>query len=168
MLEIGNVSLNTEVEPAIGLLTAGHRDTWFQAYSQLRQLDEKNIENFEMIEAALFTICLDDHSSSKNKDESHLQFFHNRNAHNRWFDKCVQIIVQSNGRAGVSGEHSAVDAVVPGKLFESMLARFDSFNLASRPSTPRVPRQVFHRLLKFLGRPMNLSKVSFLTPNQLL
>jgi carnitine O-acetyltransferase len=40
------------------------------------------------------------------------------NAHNRWFDKAVTLIVESNTRAGAMGEHSPVDALVPSIVAE--------------------------------------------------
>lgn len=72
----------------------------------------------------MFVVCLDDNSMPKNIDFSHKQFFHNNNGRNRWFDKCVQIIVASSGRAGCNGEHTPADAVVPGKLFEYVIEKY--------------------------------------------
>lgn len=123
MFEIGESSLSTAAQPPIGVLTAGHRDNWYNAYTHLNEISETNQENFKAIEDGLFMLCLDDYSAPKNLDMSHLQMFHNHDAHNRWFDKCVQLIVSSNGRAGVNGEHSPVDAVVPGRMFEFVLSQ---------------------------------------------
>jgi hypothetical protein len=58
----------------------------------------------KVIQSALFAVCLDDSGVKKNKDESHQQIFHNYTASNRWFDKSLQIIVTSSGRAGLNGE----------------------------------------------------------------
>ena len=58
----------------------------------------------QIIQSALFAVCLDDAGVKKNKDESHQRIFHNHNASNRWFDKSLQVIVSSSGRAGVNGE----------------------------------------------------------------
>jgi carnitine O-acetyltransferase len=101
LLEIGRDSLSSDRQLPIGLLTAGHRDNWFEAY---QKISKTNKDNLETINSALFAVCLDDHSTKRNINESHQQFFHNKNAHNRWFDKCIQIIVCSSGRAGVNGE----------------------------------------------------------------
>lgn len=67
-------------------------------------MSARNAENFEVIRNALFVLCLDDHSAPANLDKAHLQFFHNNGAKNRWFDKAIQLIVASNGRAGINGE----------------------------------------------------------------
>lgn len=36
-----------------------------------------------------------------------------RGGHNRWFDKALTIVVEPNGRAGIMGEHSPCDALIP-------------------------------------------------------
>lgn len=41
-----------------------------------------------------------------------------RPAHNRWYDKALNIIVESNTRAGALGEHSPCDALVPSIVME--------------------------------------------------
>ncbi|KND04986.1 uncharacterized protein SPPG_00670 [Spizellomyces punctatus DAOM BR117] len=119
---VGEDSLHTAPESGIGILTAGHRDTWFKAHARLSSLSKRNVENFNIINDALFAVCLDDHAVSKNIDVSHHQIFHNFNARNRWFDKAMQLIVSSNGRAGVNGEHTPADAVIPGKIFDFILS----------------------------------------------
>lgn len=47
--------------------------------------------------------------------------FHGQEARNRWFDKSIQLIVENNGRAGVNGEHSPVDAIIPFNAFNHVL-----------------------------------------------
>ena len=37
-------------------------------------------------------------------------------AGNRWFDKALSIFVETNGRAGMMGEHSPCDALLPCEL----------------------------------------------------
>ncbi|KAJ2993166.1 hypothetical protein HDV02_002606 [Globomyces sp. JEL0801] len=101
--------------PLVGVLTAGDRDTWADAYNELSKHPE-NVSNFEIINDALFAVCLDDYSTLKNIDVCHLQLFHNFDATNRWFDKSLQLIVASSGRAGFNGEHTPTDAVVPGTV----------------------------------------------------
>lgn len=36
-----------------------------------------------------------------------------RGGHNRWFDKALSVVVEPNGRAGIMGEHSPCDALIP-------------------------------------------------------
>lgn len=40
---------------------------------------------------------------------------------NRWFDKAVSVLVETNGRAGIMGEHSPVDALIPSIAVEYVL-----------------------------------------------
>lgn len=42
---------------------------------------------------------------------------------NRWFDKGISLIVEPNGRAGMMGEHSPVDALVPSIVADYSLAQ---------------------------------------------
>lgn len=44
------------------------------------------------------------------------------NGHNRWFDKCMTINVESNSRASVMGEHSPCDALIPSIIADYVLA----------------------------------------------
>ncbi|KAJ3219356.1 hypothetical protein HDU67_001575 [Dinochytrium kinnereticum] len=112
---IAHDSKGTTPQPPVGVLTAGHRDTWFKAYELLTKSDV-NVQTLEKIKTSLFAVCLDDHSISGHVDDTHQQIFHNFNAHNRWFDKSIQVVVLSNGRAGVNGEHTPSDAVIPGNV----------------------------------------------------
>ncbi|KAI8918627.1 acyltransferase ChoActase/COT/CPT [Powellomyces hirtus] len=120
---VGEDSLHSTREPAVGILTAGHRDTWQKAHEELRKISDTNVDNLDIINDALFAVCLDNRSLSKNLDVSHRQIFHNNDASNRWFDKAMQLIVAPNGRAGVNGEHTPADAVIPGKIFDFILSR---------------------------------------------
>lgn len=45
-----------------------------------------------------------------------------RDGHNRWFDKCLSVSVESNTRASVNGEHSPCDALIPSIVADYMLA----------------------------------------------
>ncbi|CAO3625399.1 unnamed protein product [Cunninghamella blakesleeana] len=91
----------------IGVLTSEHRDTW----AKIRKSLESDSQN-----AAIITV----HS---NLDVAHCNICHGNAAHNRWFDKNVQVIVETNGAAGVNGEHSPIDAVVPLRIIDDVLLR---------------------------------------------
>ncbi|KAI8805662.1 acyltransferase ChoActase/COT/CPT [Cladochytrium replicatum] len=119
--EVGADSLQSTPQPPIGILTGGHRDNWATAYEHLSKLSKQNESNLQIIKDALFVLCLDDHSFKRNIDISHKQWFHNGDARNRWFDKAIQLVVASSGRAGVNGEHTPADAVAPGMIFDQMV-----------------------------------------------
>ncbi|KAI7890266.1 acyltransferase ChoActase/COT/CPT [Mucor mucedo] len=138
-------------QPAVGLLTTEHRDTW----GPIRESMEKqtlNAQSLKNIDDSIFVFCLDDYSSPLDLDLSHRNIFHGRNGRNRWFDKALQFIVENNGRAGINGEHSPADAVIPSRIVEDVLTRepiVDSMSAAaiSNLEKPKVLQwQVSHEL----------------------
>ena len=44
--------------------------------------------------------------------EAQARFLFHGSTHNRWFDKCVNLVVSSSGAVGANVEHSALDATV--------------------------------------------------------
>ncbi|KAJ3018681.1 UNVERIFIED_CONTAM: hypothetical protein HDU68_011024 [Siphonaria sp. JEL0065] len=108
-----------ERQAPVSVLTGGHRDTNFKGYSRLQSLSQQNAQNLELIRTSLFAVCLDTKGGYKTlPEETHGQIFHNYDGYNRWFDKALQLIVLPNGRAGVNGEHTPTDAVIPGRLMD--------------------------------------------------
>ncbi|KAJ1532634.1 Carnitine O-acetyltransferase mitochondrial, partial [Nowakowskiella sp. JEL0078] len=101
---IGRNCLETEPEPSIGALTSANRRQWFKAQAKISKLSPQNEQNLKDISEALFFVCLDDSAQRGNHNISHLQFSHNFDASNRWFDKNLQLIVASSGRAGANTE----------------------------------------------------------------
>ncbi|RUS28876.1 acyltransferase ChoActase/COT/CPT [Jimgerdemannia flammicorona] len=115
-----NALPNLALQPPVGILTSEHRDTWARFRASLAR-DPGNVRSLEAIDTSLFVLCLDDYASADDMDIAHRNLFHGRNARNRWFDKSMQFIVESNGRGGVNGEHSPADAVIPCKIFDEFL-----------------------------------------------
>ncbi|KAF9152606.1 hypothetical protein BG015_005003 [Linnemannia schmuckeri] len=110
-----------EQQAAIGVLTSENRDTWAKARQTLLGLSPLNHASLASIDQSLFMICLDDYSSDRDIDVSHHNIFHAGNAHNRWFDKSMQFIFENNGRAGINGEHTPADAVIPGRILDELV-----------------------------------------------
>ncbi|KAG0303987.1 hypothetical protein BGZ98_006057 [Dissophora globulifera] len=110
-----------EKQSAVGVLTSDNRDTWAKARQTMLGLSPLNHASFNSINNALFVICLDDYSSDRDIDVSHLNIFHAGDAHNRWFDKSMQFIFENNGRAGINGEHTPADAVIPGRILDELV-----------------------------------------------
>nr|CAG8564833.1 11735_t:CDS:10 [Entrophospora candida] len=111
---------SSKLQAPVGLLTGEHRDTWATAR---KTLEMNNKQNFETIDKALFSVSLDDYSVDSDISVSHNNLFHGFDGRNRWFDKAVQVILQSNGRGGINGEHSPSDAVIPGKMMDYIVSR---------------------------------------------
>ncbi|KAF8982110.1 Carnitine O-acetyltransferase mitochondrial [Entomortierella lignicola] len=116
---VNNLPQNEKQEP-IGVLTSENRDIWAKARNTLLGLSPLNHASLSSIDNALFVICLDDYSSDRDIDISHHNIFHAGNAHNRWFDKSMQFIFENNGRAGINGEHTPADAVIPGRILDEV------------------------------------------------
>ena len=80
------------------------------------------------IEDGILIISLDSHTHittdpTASDSESHLHNIRSGpNARNRWFDKGTTVVVENNGRAGMTGEHSPVDALVPSIVADYSLA----------------------------------------------
>lgn len=118
------VNNTQEKQAAIGVLTSENRDTWAKARQTLLGLSPLNHASLAAIDNSLFVICLDDYSSDRDIDKSHHNIFHAYNAHNRWFDKSMQFIFESNGRAGINGEHTPADAVIPGRILDELVKKY--------------------------------------------
>jgi carnitine O-acetyltransferase len=136
--EASKESIESPALVPVGLITAGHRDTCYEGYSLLSKTPI-NAESLKLIKKSQFIVCLDAHSCSKNLDISHHQIFHNFNAENRWFDKAIQLVVASNGRAGVNGEHTPADAVIPGRMMDFIVSKEAAPIDDSRASPSRMP-----------------------------
>ncbi|EKM58277.1 uncharacterized protein PHACADRAFT_26793 [Phanerochaete carnosa HHB-10118-sp] len=121
-----------DVAVPISVLSADHRDRWTENYAHLLTLSPQNRDNLTAINHSIIGLSLDNYTytlpsqpphgplpppDSAEEVEAHL---HNiRSSHtahpgrNRWHDKPLTLIVESNTRAGAMGEHSPVDALVP-------------------------------------------------------
>jgi carnitine O-acetyltransferase len=99
-------------------------------------LSDQNRSSFDAIETAMFTISLDPYTlppftnSAQSPDEFKKPVLdaHVRNTSsgmnglNRWFDKSLTVSVESNGRAGMNGEHSPCDALIPSIIVDYVVA----------------------------------------------
>ncbi|KAF4597238.1 hypothetical protein EYR40_007690 [Pleurotus pulmonarius] len=129
-----------EKAPRIGALSADERDKWAANLSHLLSVSEQNKRTHESIVHSLIGLSLDDttHSLHRSPDalppslssasssfdpthpsqlelDAHLHTIRSTTANvsNRFFDKAYTIIVDPSARAGATGEHSPVDALVP-------------------------------------------------------
>ncbi|KAL3268433.1 hypothetical protein HHI36_007544 [Cryptolaemus montrouzieri] len=110
---------------SFGILTSHKRDKWAGIYKHMYNLPD-NEYLLQMIEKALFVVCIDDASPIKAYSEEErvldacLNGFHghgpNINGGNRWNDKTLQFFIGREGSSGIIFEHSTVDALPLGKL----------------------------------------------------
>lgn len=102
--------------PAVGALTTENRDIWTDAREVLLKAHPSNAAALKAIEASSFVVCLDD-AAPVTLEERSRQYWHGDGA-NRWFDKPAQFIVNDNGTAGFTGEHSMMDGTTTQRLNE--------------------------------------------------
>ncbi len=115
----------------VGVLSSDSRDQWAQTREHLLSLSPVNRASVRSIETSLFCLTLDttvlplpadfpappSASSSLWVDAlARNTSGAGRGGHNRWFDKSLTLVVEPNGRAGLNGEHSPVDALIPSIL----------------------------------------------------
>ena len=94
-------------------------------------------EALKKLESGALMLCLDDEEPVSRRQCGEL-FLHGgiKSGCNRWFDKSIQIICTSNGKAGLQGEHSMMDGM-PMVAFADHLVRTTYADASSRsgPST---------------------------------
>lgn len=135
----------------VGVLTVDDRDTWAKAREHLLSSQE-NAASLRDVEDSLFIVCIDSsnvglpqghppppHQASPASVDAHARNTSGaaRSGHNRWFDKALTVTVEPNGRAGVMGEHSPCDALIP-----SIVGDFAAAEPAPAPGTPFPPPKV--------------------------
>nr|XP_018260190.1 carnitine acetyltransferase [Kwoniella dejecticola CBS 10117]OBR82348.1 carnitine acetyltransferase [Kwoniella dejecticola CBS 10117] len=117
----------------VGVLTADERDNWTKNREHLVLLSPENRSTLNSISSSLIALSLDPYTlpSTPSNDPLRLPSVDAQvrntasgiaGAQNRWFDKAVSIMVETNGRAGIMGEHSPVDALIPSIVGEYVLA----------------------------------------------
>ncbi len=97
-------------EPAIGAMTAMNRTPWAVVRQGIAASSEKNAQSLELLDSALFVVCLDD--SAPTDWETASQNMLHGDGCNRWFDKPLQLIFTENGYGGINVEHVGVDGFV--------------------------------------------------------
>lgn len=133
----------------VGACSGDGRDEWTAAREHLLSLGEQNKSTIKAIEDCLFVVSLDAHtlkstsyaSSSTTRDSPDLEA-HILNAsvgagngRNRWWDKGISISVESNGRGGMLGEHSPVDALIPSIVCDYVLAEHTNGAPLAQPTS---------------------------------
>lgn len=132
--------------PGVGVLTSNERDAWAKAREHLIVSSSVNAASVRDIEDSLFAVCLDSsnvglphnhppppHKASPASVDAHARNTSGaaRSGHNRWYDKALTLTLEPNGRAGMMGEHSPCDALIP-----SIVADFAAAEPCPAPGTP--------------------------------
>lgn len=111
LTEITNLLTSDSDPPVtkIGGLTSLDRDTWSDVRDWILKTHKNpNAQSLDDIEAAILLVCLE--SSRPMTDEECMRDVFYGSVTSRWWDKSIQVTVCANGVAGITFEHSPVDA----------------------------------------------------------
>ncbi|WFC99747.1 carnitine O-acetyltransferase [Malassezia yamatoensis] len=158
----------------VGILTTEQRDTWTLQREHLLKLSPDNRATFDSIESSLLVLSLDSnvlatptqHQGTQVGCEPATADAHaiatsggGRLGHNRWFDKAINLSVESNGRAGFLGEHSPCDALIPSIIGEYLLTE------ASPMPSEKFPEDL--EGVTLIDQPVQWKKVEFVVDDKI-
>jgi carnitine O-acetyltransferase len=104
---------------AVGHLTTKARAEWAASRQALLDCDPGNAAKLDVVETALFCLCLEDTVPEGPREASDL-LLHGDNG-NRWFDKALSLIVFGDGTAGLNGEHCKLDGTTSVSFIDAVL-----------------------------------------------
>lgn len=106
--------------PPVGLLTADARQVWARQRDILA-LNPTSRGNLDRIDRALFLVCLDE-GAYPDFEALARAGLHGPKG-NRWYDKSFALVIDSEGRFTLHGEHSPVDAGAWVPLIETIAGK---------------------------------------------
>lgn len=110
------IQIDDVAKGSVGILTTEKRPIWSMYREHLRE-DSHNRKCLEVVDTALFVVCMDDSEPADAAELSNNMLcgtyklqrgIQAGTCTNRWYDK-LQIIVCANGAAGINFEHTGVD-----------------------------------------------------------
>ncbi|XP_055469414.1 carnitine O-palmitoyltransferase 1, brain isoform isoform X2 [Psammomys obesus] len=113
------------LEEHLAALTAAPRSMWAQVRESVKTHAAAALE---AVEGAAFFVSLDSEPAGLTREDPATSLDAYAHAllagrgHDRWFDKSFTLIAFSNGKLGLSVEHSWADCPVPGHMWEFTLA----------------------------------------------
>ncbi|GAB1292039.1 Carnitine O-palmitoyltransferase 1, brain isoform [Apodemus speciosus] len=113
------------LEEHLAALTAAPRSMWAQVRESVKTHAATALE---AVEGAAFFVSLDSEPGGLTREDpaasldAYAHILLTGRGHDRWFDKSFTLIVFSNGKLGLSVEHSWADCPVSGHLWEFTLA----------------------------------------------
>jgi carnitine O-acetyltransferase len=119
-VQFSNIYQRATRSPAVGALTSMPRDAAASARRNLLNASPANAAALEAIESSSFVVCLDDTVPITLEERAHV-YWHGDGA-NRWFDKPCEFIINDNGTAGFTGEHSMMDGTPTHRLCDTVNA----------------------------------------------
>jgi carnitine O-palmitoyltransferase 2 len=111
-------SASYEKEAPVGALTGAPRDTWASARAAM-EASPVNKASLSSIDDALFVVTLDDDVPDTHETLSRAML--HGDTRNRWYDKCFNLIICQNGKAGINWEHAWGDGVAVLYFFNEVI-----------------------------------------------
>jgi hypothetical protein len=140
-------------EPPVGVLTGLSRPHWAVVRSYLINLALENARSLELLDSALFIVCLDEMTPSDTETLVKTAFTGN-GGQNRWFDKPIQIVFNPSGQFAATVEHSHIDGYSVARLIfeinqelKSLTEPLTSYNFAELESPQRLCWKLDRKLL---------------------
>ncbi|KAF9438668.1 Carnitine O-acetyltransferase mitochondrial [Entomortierella beljakovae] len=141
--------------PAVGILSTGQRDQAAKDRAILFEAHASNKAHMAKIDSSMFVLCLD--STSPSSIEGFSRALWHGDGASRWFDKCFQLIVFANGRAGMNGEHSKMDATPTSRLCRYLI---DEAQARALPDFRNLNAEDLYECASALDKPVPLKFVS--------
>jgi hypothetical protein len=118
----------------LGILTSTNRTSWADNRDKLLSAGGAAMdEALKELESGAFLVNLDDTEPETLDEHSEMLLTGGTaSAHNRWFDKSMQLVVANNGKAGMLSEHSMMDGTFSPQC--SLLDSLAVFNFRSMHS----------------------------------
>lgn len=141
-------------KPGIAAFTAGPRSNW----AEIRELyfsEGMNRKSLRSIERAAFILCLED-KSFPTLEQRAQSLFHGDGL-SRWFDKSINLVVFSDGYAGLNVEHSWADAPAVAHMWEFSLLRELAWYERRKPLKVETENAAKSKRLEELPLPIKLN-----------
>jgi carnitine O-acetyltransferase len=122
-------------DTSVGSLTTKARAEWAASRARLLALDRANAEALEVIETALFCLCLED--AAPEDDKQACDPLLHGDSGNRWFDKALSFVVFADGTAGINVEHCGLDGTTILYLVDFMLSDSAEAHAARSGAAPQ-------------------------------
>jgi carnitine O-acetyltransferase len=122
-------------DTSAGRLTTKARAEWAASRQRLLALDPANAEAVDVIETALFCVCLEDLVPAGDQEACD-QLLHGDSG-NRWFDKALSFVVFADGTAGINVEHCCLDGTTILHFVDAMLNEPADLHAKRSGATPQ-------------------------------
>ncbi|QTA86282.1 choline/carnitine O-acyltransferase [Desulfonema magnum] len=164
LIKEGKISVVREIEqkikwiikdvpfgPPVGVLTGMNRTDWAIIRFYMASVSKKNKRSLELIDKALFVICLDETFPYSLEEELKNGFY---GFQNRWFDKPIQLIFTPNNCWSFNMEHTGFDGYLKVKFFREVNRKIQGYKQVVTTCDPpkKLQWELNQKVLKEIDR----------------